>query len=393
MSYFIKTGANLFCQDYLIQEALKNTNQFLSKLDEQVDFEKMFREKLVDTYKGKCTLGPPSYKPELVLKMLFLAYLFNKSEREIERIVNDSISMKVFLGISLDEASPDHSTLTKFKNRILKYQELQEYQGNDRDIFKEVFDEVVSIAIDKNIDLGYTQSIDSTHTVADVNTNKDNKRKKKISNGGQGKSSRDKDSKWGVKRIKEVKAINGIKVKIKESYYGYKNHFSVNTKTNLITSYRVTRMNAPDNHSFLPLMQDDIAQGFTKEKKTCYTADKAYDDGELHAWLNQQKFKNAIDLKYTKTENKTENGHRKVKWTQYTTQEDFENGLAERYTVERVNADVKKWHGLHRSRYLGIAKMNIQTSLTTLAHNLKTLVKIWTGVGLRTPLPVHVSLG
>ena len=119
--YFKRTGENLFCQDFVISSALAHTNQFLKKLDEQVDFEALWHEKLLKVYVGKGTLGAPAYKPEMVLKMLFLSYLFNVSEREIERVVNDSISMKVFLNLSLDEKAPSHSSLTKFKNRILAY--------------------------------------------------------------------------------------------------------------------------------------------------------------------------------------------------------------------------------------------------------------------------------
>lgn len=378
--HFKKTGENLFCQDFLIQGALAHSNRFLEKLDEEVGFEALWHEKLLQTYKGGAQIGQPPYRPEQVLKMLFLAYLFGTSEREIERIINDSISMKAFLHISLDEAAPDHSTLTKFKNRILAFDE-----RNDSNLLKEFFDEIIMLAQGKGVDLGFTQSIDSTHTIANVNNAKERERTKKISEGGKGKKPRDPDAKYGVKKTKTVKTIKGEKVKITEGYVGYKSHLSVSADSNLITSYLVTTMAAYDGHFFEPLMKDDLRKGVAKPKKTTYTADRGYDDGENHVWLEKEKLKDSICLKNVPKDEKTV-----ARWTRHTTQEEFDAGRKKRFTVERVNASGKKDHLLGRARYLGIKKMSLQTGLTALAHNLKTLVKLWTGIPLRGSL-VHVS--
>lgn len=378
--HFKKTGENLFCQDFLIQGALAHSNRFLEKLDMEIDFAELWHEKLLQTYKGGAQIGQPPYRPEQVLKMLFLAYLFGTSEREIERIINDSISMKAFLHISLDEAAPDHSTLTKFKNRILAFDE-----RNDSNLLKEFFDEIIMLAQGKGVDLGFTQSIDSTHTIANVNNAKERERTKKISEGGKGKKPRDPDAKYGVKKTKTVKTIKGEKVKITEGYVGYKSHFSVSADTNLITSYLITTMARYDGHFFEPLMKDDLKKGVAKCGKTTYAADRGYDDGENHVWLEKEKLKDSICLKNVPKDEKTV-----ARWTRYTTQCEFDDGRKKRFTVERVNASVKKDHGLGRARYLGFEKMALQTGLTALAHNLKTLVKLWTGIPLRGSL-VHVS--
>lgn len=377
--HFKKTGENLFCSEFLLETAISHTYQFLEKLDEQVNFEELWREKLLQTYKGGAELGQPPYAPEMILKMLFLSYLFGTSEREIERIINDSISMKVFLGLALEERAPDHSTLTKFKNRILKYG-----KRNGENILKELFDEIILLANERGIDLGHTQSIDSTHTIADVNGRKEKQRTKKISEGGEGKKPRDPDAKYGVKKTKKVKTTKGEVVEILEGYTGYKSHFSVNGLTNLITSYLVTTMAAYDGHYFEPLMKDDLRKGVAKKGKTIYAADRCYDDGENHTWLEKENLKDAICLKGVKK------GEKPIaKWIKHTTQEEFDIGRKQRFTVERVNGGVKKDHRLGRARYLGLEKMALQTCLTGLAHNLKTLVKLWTGVPLRGSL-VHV---
>lgn len=366
--------------------ALRHTNQFLGKLNGHINFTALWQEKLLAAYKGQAELGQPPYAPEIMLKMLFLAYLFNLSERDTERVINDSISMKAFLGLAFDEAAPDHSSLTRFKDRVLAYQE-----QSDQDLFKEIFDEIIVYAQTHGIDLHYTQAVDSTHTIANVNTAKDRERQKSRDEGGEGKNPRDPNARWGVKRTIKVTTTDGKKVTIPECYYGYKSHLSVNTGRNLITAYAVTAMNVYDGHYFERLMRDDLGKGAAIPDQTIYTADKGYDDGENHVWLIQERLKDAIALKDSRHHGKTEAGKTKAFWQQWTTQAEFELGLKERYVVERINANCKWHHGLDRARYLGLAKMKIQTSLTCLAHNLKTLVKLWTGVGLRAPLLAHVS--
>jgi transposase len=219
---FKKVGENLFASDFALEEAIKHGNQFLSKLDSEINFVDLWQEKLLETYKGGAELGAPPYNPIIVFKMLFLSYLFDNSEREIERVVNDSISMKQFLGLGLMDPAPDHSTLTKFKNRILNYNLL-----NDRDLLKEVFDEIIILAQERGVDLGHTLAIDSTHTIANVNTDKEKKRTKKLTDNGDGKPPRDSDAKWGVKKSETRKTTEGKKVKVNHFYCGYKSHTEV----------------------------------------------------------------------------------------------------------------------------------------------------------------------
>ena len=375
---FKKTGENLFCQSFLVEGALAHTNKFLNKLDSVIDFEKLWLDKLLQAYKGNAEYGKPPYKPTIILKMLFLAYLFNVSEREIERIVNDSISMKAFLHLSLDEGAPDHSSLSKFKERILSYEDFW-----NKNIFEEIFDEIISIAQKKGINLGITQSIDSTHTIANVNTKKDKDRQDKDK-----KPPRDPFAKWGVKKIKKVKTVDGKVVKIKDSYYGYKSHLSVNTDTDIITSAKVSPMNEYDGKFFEPLMKDDLEKEVAIPKETIYTADRAYDDGNNHAWLHANQLKNAICLKGD------EQDIQRKKQTflfENISDEEYVVGKGKRYVVERVNGDLKNNHSLKRARYLGLRNMRIQTMFSSMAHNLKILVKQLTGVGLRSPVVAHVS--
>ena len=109
---FKELGSGSFWGEYLYERAVPE-DHFLRRLEEVVDWE-IFTSRLVRLYRGKAKRGRPPYNPVVILKMLVLSYLYDLSERQMERQVNDSLSAKWFLGLAADEAGPDHSTLTKF---------------------------------------------------------------------------------------------------------------------------------------------------------------------------------------------------------------------------------------------------------------------------------------
>ena len=53
-------------------------------------------------------------------------------------LANDSLSVAYFLGLGANEKAPDHSTLTLFKNRLLK-------KGGEK-AYEELFEEITKIA-------------------------------------------------------------------------------------------------------------------------------------------------------------------------------------------------------------------------------------------------------
>ena len=53
-------------------------------------------------YKGGAEYGPPPYESALILKMLLVSYLYYLSERQTEELSNDSLSVKLFLGLGAE---------------------------------------------------------------------------------------------------------------------------------------------------------------------------------------------------------------------------------------------------------------------------------------------------
>ncbi|MFO0004936.1 MAG: transposase, partial [bacterium] len=63
--------------------------------------------------------GRPSLPPGVYFRMLLIGYFEGiDSERGIAWRCADSLSLRQFLGVALDEDTPDHSTLCRIRHRL-----------------------------------------------------------------------------------------------------------------------------------------------------------------------------------------------------------------------------------------------------------------------------------
>jgi len=359
---FVETGSSSFFGEYLYDQVVPEKH-FLRKLNQVIEWER-FTRKLIKLYKGGGVVGRPPFDPALVLKMELIAYLYNLTERQVEVYLNENLPAKYFVGLAADQRAPDHSTLTVFRERLVKWGKLK--------VFEEMLEEIVQMALQSGIQFGSIQIVDSVHSIANVNTDKDHKRQSK------GKEPRDPDARWGVKHKRKVKTEAGKEEEQVQYFYGYKAHVSLNAENGLITSLEVTSGEAYDGHHFTGLVEHDLEQELPIE---IYTADKAYDDGENHYNLEVHGLHSAIRLKKTRTEKKDAN---KQVWLDLRQTPQYQQGLKERYKVERKFGEAKQGHGFGRCRYLGRVGFGVQSFLTAIMLNLKRMVKLLTGVGFKT---------
>ena len=64
-------------------------------------------------------LGRPSIPPGVYCRMLLIGYFEGlDSERGIDWRVSDSLSLRRFLGYDLDQQTPDHSSLSRTRDRL-----------------------------------------------------------------------------------------------------------------------------------------------------------------------------------------------------------------------------------------------------------------------------------
>ena len=359
---FVETGKSSFFGDYLYDQVVPE-DHFLRKLKNLIPWDR-FTQRLIQLYKGGGRYGRPPFDPALVLKVTLVAYLYNLSERQVEVYVNDNLSAKYFVGLAVDQKAPDHSTLTVFRERL--------QQNGKLAVFEEMLAEIVRIAVENGIQFGAIQIVDSVHSIAHVNTPKDQARQK------HGKGPRDPDARWGVKKKRKVKAEGGRAEEQAEYFYGYKAHVSLNAENGLITSLETSSGSDYDGQHFCSLVDRDLEQGLSVE---IYTADKGYDDGNNHYYLDRRGLYSAIRLKKTRTTNK--NGHQQP-WLELVQTPQYHEGLQERYKIERKFGEAKQGHGFGHCRYLGSRGFMIQAFLIAIMLNLKRIVKLLTGVGFKT---------
>jgi len=345
-----------------VYERIVPRDHFLVKLNQLIDWD-AFVDLLLPAYKGLAETGRPPYFPVILLKMLIVAYLYGFSERQVEDATNYHLAIKEFVGLAVDEAAPDHSTLCDFKARLRKVGGWSQFEAIGESVLQQAFA--------AGIQLGKIQVVDSVHTVADVDNSADRERQQ------QGKLPRDRQAQL-VKKGKRRQTGPDGKVTQKEvQYLGYKSHVSLDAETGLITSVLPTRGKAADNEQFACLLAHDELVGVAAE---VYAGDKAYDDTDLHYRLWEAGKHSALRLNDYRT--RSSNTHSQY-WQRVKDTPEYQMGEAERYKIERKFGEAKRWHGFGRCRYLGLLRYGIQAHLTALVLNLKRIVTLLTGVRFR----------
>jgi IS5 family transposase len=360
---FQDTGKGSFFGDYAYDSFLRrHPNHFLVALNHLFDWG-AYSEKLIELYRGKAQVGRPPYDPVLLFKMLLIAYLYNISERETERLADENVPVRWFLGLAYDQAPPDHSTLGPFKGRLR--------QNRGWETLLSIFDSLIAEARAQGLEMGTIQVLDSVHTQADVNNEKDRERQKR----GQGP--RDPDARVVNKgRRTEVEA-GGEALEKEVRYRGFKTHTAMNAETGLVTSIEPHIGNTADNKAFPALRAHERTLDLPTR---LYAGDRAYDDTDIYARLAREGLASGITLNDYRTKKKDAN---KEPWLQLQSSPTYQQGTRARYRVEQVFGWAKAWCGFERCRYIGLARYRLQALFTFLACNAKRLVKLLTGITFR----------
>jgi transposase len=127
---------------------------FYVKLNELLDeaaFDRWLEKRCAQYYAQNEKRGQPSIPPGVYFRMLMIGYFEGiDSQRGIAWRCADSLSLRQFLGIALGYQTPDHSTLTNTRKRL------------PQEVFEEVFQFVLRIAVAKDLVAGKTVGVDST---------------------------------------------------------------------------------------------------------------------------------------------------------------------------------------------------------------------------------------
>lgn len=315
--------------DTQIYDRLIPDDHILVKLNKTIDFS--FIEEECGKYYS--ILGRKGENPVVLFKMLLLAYLFDPSERHIEEHCNYNMLFKHFLGLEADECVPDHSTLSRFRDRI-------GVEG-----FTAIFNRIVDIARSKGLVSEKLRIVDSTHMQANVDVFK-----------AMGKGSKDDDDHdhAGIPGSPDPDARKGAKSK-KKKFFGYKHHIGIDSKHDIITNSGTSGGNIHDSDYLL-----EMASGGNPE---VLTADKIYYSDYNHKQLEKRGIESHIARK--KRSKKPNNP-------------EYQRSIKLRKHVERVFAVIKMNHSGSRARYWGRAKVTIQNLITDTLYDLKVMVLVST---------------
>ena len=125
---------------------------FYSKLNELLSAHGFdaFAEERCAPYYAK-TLGRPSIAPGVYFRMLMIGYFEGLgSERGIDWRVADSLALRRFLGYALTETTPDHSSLSRIRQRL------------PLEVHQEVFNWVLKVLAEEGLLRGKTVAVDAT---------------------------------------------------------------------------------------------------------------------------------------------------------------------------------------------------------------------------------------
>jgi transposase, IS5 family len=110
-----RTGQLGFAEALLATKAGGN-----AQLDRLSELVKWYRfEKLIGHFRDETSPGRPGYPVLVLFKAVLLQGLYGLSERELEAALDDRLSFRRFVGLSLEEPVPDHSVINRFRNRLI----------------------------------------------------------------------------------------------------------------------------------------------------------------------------------------------------------------------------------------------------------------------------------
>ena len=330
---------------------------FFQQIDALIDWNTV--KKVIDKHyqPQKRSTGKPAYSGLMLFKMSLLQTWYGLSDYEVEDRVNDSLSFSYFLGMNIEEAAPDHSTLSRFRSRMTKaeaydpiFQEVNRQLEEAGIIVKtgalvdaSIIDTPLKPKgrarhmLDQDKESDGENDGEGEEQIADKQ--QDDKERKPKTSEKEVPPSVDKDGAW-VKK--------GGKVR-----YGYKKHHITDREGLMIGV-----MTTPGNVHETSMLEELLDLG-KLEKGTWLGADKGYVSKKNSKVLEEKGLKDRI-LKKAK------------RGKQLRASEKRFNKLVGRlrYKVERGFGSIKRWFGGGTARYRGIAKMHSQNLLEALCHNL-----------------------
>lgn len=305
----------------------------LTKINEAVDWE-IFRptlEKARDKNR-QSNVGPKGYDVILLFKILIIQSLYNLSDDATEFQILDRHSFGRFLGLHLGSKVPDATTIWRFRQDLAA-----------AGVFKELFNGFDAHLCDHGFMAMKGQIVDASiiSVPKQRNSREENSRIKKgevPEDWPENKRRRkDVDARWTKK--------NG------KTFFGYKNHVSVDVKYKLIRNYEVTDAAQHDSNVFETILSENTSKDIW--------ADSAYRSEERLNRLQEDGFREHIQRKGCR--------HRKLTESE---QRGNRTRARIRSRIEHVFGVQTQKAGNLILRTMGIVRARAKIGLRNLAYNM-----------------------
>lgn len=292
------------------------------KLDELIDFNYLV-EPLRDLYSD---LGRTGFAIDQGFKALLVQFWEDYSDRQMEKLLKENVTIRWFCGFGLLEPTPDYSYFCRLRQRI----------GVKR--LEEIFNMINAALKEAGLFGDFFTFVDASALVTKMALWSE--RDKAISQGADrldnsnvSHYAADKDARWGAKSATNF-------------WFGYKRHHAVNMRHGLISKVAVTPANVPDNQAFSKVCPD----------RGMVFSDKIYDCQAVDLCIREHDCQAATIRK----NNNPRKNHDLDRWRS-----------AVRMPFEGTFSKLRK-----RARYRGKYRVWFQCVAEALCHNLKKAVNL-----------------
>lgn len=334
--------------DHLLGPGRSRSDEFFRAVDRVINWS-LLQDELKGIHVSK--MGAPSFPPLMLFKALLIQRWYDLSDPATEDALNDRKSFARFVGLPLDAKAPDHTTLWRFRELLIK-----------RGLMEPLLAALMAQIETAGLILREGTLLDATFVPSAVRPpsaprgvkppkaqKSQGETQKPVTPQGEnkpldpfttGKRSRlDPEAMWAKKG--------------KKAYFGFKLHIAVDQARRIIRTHKVTAANVNDCVIGPELVLPDGGAHY---------ADKAYSSEPMRQILAKHGLADGVMQLGSK--------HYPLRPAQRR-----RNAVLAtvRAAVEGVFGESKTRLGLARARYKGLKKVQYECDIVVFAFNLKTL--------------------
>ena len=284
--------------------------------------------------------GPKCYNNLSMFKAILLSQWYSLSDASLEEALRVRLDFMLFTGFEIGEDVPDHTTLCRFRNKLVE-------KGLDETLFNEINNQLEEMNI--KVKQAKAAIVDATIIESAARP------RKTIIPPEQDRQEREAPSSYTLK--KSVDPDAEWLIKGKRCYFGYKGFVLADADKGFITDVHITPANRGESPE-LPRMIKNLKGGRLM-------ADKAYASEENRRILKEKSIKDGIM-------HKAKRNH-----PLRSSQKKFNKLISQkRYKIEQGFGTLKRRFRFSRASYLTKIKVEAQLRFKSMCFNLLKAVNM-----------------